>query len=142
MEDSQPRLFPNQYDDPEFLDRELADAEAAGVAPIDVGTRAFDEAVSGGGQYLWAVGADGKLRILVEASRKIKHSVLFRGGPVRGAGDVIIENGEVSMINDQSGHYYPLLDLDVPESYLQSGVDAFRNAGVRVPGEAVQPYAR
>ncbi|WP_234542264.1 hypothetical protein [Streptomyces shenzhenensis] len=95
-----------------------------------------------GTTYLWAVGADGNLRILVEASRKIKHSVLFRGGPVRGAGDVIIENGEVGMISDQSGHYYPLLDLDVPDSYLQSGVDAFLNAGVPVPDEVIQPYAR
>ncbi|MEV5874842.1 hypothetical protein AB0L75_11525 [Streptomyces sp. NPDC052101] len=71
----EPRTFPNLYDDPEWLARELADAEAAGVAPIEVGTQAFDDAVSNGGNYLWAVGPDGKLRILFEASDKVKHSV-------------------------------------------------------------------
>ncbi|EPD56525.1 YD repeat (two copies) [Streptomyces sp. HGB0020] len=139
---SQPRLFPNQWDDADILARELANAEAAGVTPMEAGTRAFDEAVTNGGKYLWAVGADGKLRILYEASKKIKHSVLFRGEPVQGAGDVIFENGKVSMIGNQSGHYYPLLDLDVPDSFLLSGVTAFRNAGVEVPEEAIEPYAQ
>lgn len=45
------------------------------------------------------------------------------------------------MISDQSGHYYPILDLEVPDSYLQSGVNAFRDAGVDIPDEAIQPYA-
>ncbi|WP_177235315.1 DUF6531 domain-containing protein [Streptomyces sp. MUSC 14] len=136
----QPRTFPNLYDDPEWLARELADAEAAGVAPIEVGTQAFDEAVSNGGNYLWAVGPDGKLRILFEASDKVKHSVLFRGGPVRGAGDVTFTNGTVSRITDKSGHYYPMAELDAPDSYLQSGVKAFREAGIGVPEDAIQPF--
>ncbi|MEU6476133.1 hypothetical protein ABZ858_04445 [Streptomyces sp. NPDC047017] len=132
--------FPNMYDDPEWLARELADAEAAGVAPIEVGTQAFDDAVSSGGNYLWAVGPDGKLHILFEASDKVKHSVLFRGGPVRGAGDVTFTNGRVTRITDKSGHYYPMAELDAPASYLQSGVNAFRNAGIDVPEDAIQPF--
>lgn len=139
---SQPRLFPNLYaSDEQLLAQELADAEAAGVAPLDAGTNAFNQAVTNGGEYLWAVGADGKLRILYEASNKIKHSVLFRGEPVQGAGDVTFTNGRVSHISDKSGHYFPLLDLDVPESYLRSGVNAFRDAGVDVPEGAIKPFA-
>lgn len=76
-------VAPAEATDEDLLNQELADAKAAGVAPIDAGTKAFDEAVTNGGKYLWAVGADGKLRILYEASRKIKHSVMFRGSLCR-----------------------------------------------------------
>ncbi|MFI6084722.1 RHS repeat-associated core domain-containing protein [Streptomyces sp. NPDC051217] len=145
---SEPRTFPNRYaDDPNILSRELAHAAAAGVAPIGAGTQAFERAVSSGGKYLWAVGADGQLRIIPHASSKIKHSVLFRGGRVQGAGDVTFSGGRVSQISDQSGHYFPdqsrnyfaWLD-DNTGSFLKSGVDAFRNAGLHVPEEAIEKF--
>ncbi|WP_193241667.1 RHS repeat-associated core domain-containing protein [Streptomyces phaeolivaceus] len=134
-----PRTFPNHYDDPAVLARELADASAAGVAPIPAGTQAFDEAVTKGGEYLWAVGANGQLRIIPNVSGKIKHAVLFNGEPVQGAGSVQISNGAVTFIDDQSGHYYPWLEDNV-ESFLKVGVDAFRNAGIHVPDEAIKPF--
>jgi len=92
--------------------------------------------VRNGGKYLWAVGADGKLRIIFNASTDVKHSVLFNGEPVQGAGDVTFQKGEVENISDQSGHYYPWLEDDL-DSFLQSGVDAFRNAGINVPEDAI-----
>ncbi|MGW6792421.1 DUF6531 domain-containing protein [Streptomyces chartreusis] len=135
-----PNTYPNHYaEDSSFLAKELADAAAAGVAPINVGTQAFGDAVRNGGKYLWAVGPDGNLRILANVSDKIKHSVLFGGGPVRGAGDVTFEGGRVRLITDQSGHYFPWLE-DNTDSFLQSGVDAFRNAGITVPDEAIKKF--
>ncbi|MGW3649290.1 RHS repeat-associated core domain-containing protein [Streptomyces sp. NPDC000878] len=135
-----PRTFPNHYgSNTESLAKELADAITAGVSPISAGSAAFNKAVRDGGDYLWAVGSNGKLRILFNASDKIKHSVMFRGAPVQGAGDVTFAGGRVTRITDQSGHYFPWLEDDVP-SFLQSGVDAFRKAGVTVPEDAIEKF--
>ncbi|MFD9514095.1 hypothetical protein [Streptomyces mirabilis] len=133
---SEPITFPNHYDDPATLAKEIADAAAAGVAPIGAGTQAFGRAVADGGDYLWAVGADGELRIISDVSNDIKHSVLFNGEQVQGAGSVTFQGGKVESIDDQSGHYFPWLDDS--ESFLRSGVDAFRNAGVDVPEGAIK----
>ncbi len=126
--------------DPEILAQELADAAAAGVAPIDAGTRAFEEALTNGGEYLWVVGADGRLRIIPEVSSKIKHSVLFNGEDVQGAGNVTFANGKLARITDQSGHYFPWFAEDT-SSFLQSGVDSFRRLGVVFEDGAIQPHS-
>ncbi|UWE09085.1 RHS repeat-associated core domain-containing protein [Actinacidiphila bryophytorum] len=135
-------VFPNQMNDPEILAKELADAAAAGVSPLSVGSHAFQDAVSKGGTYLWAVGENGELRIISDVSDKIKHSVLFDGADVRGAGKVVFENGEVSMIDNESGHYWPFFTEEDTSQFLPSGADAFRNAGVNVPESAVTPFER
>jgi hypothetical protein len=43
------------------------------------------------------------------------------------------------MINDQSGHYYPWLE-DNASTFLTSGVNALRAAGIVVPEEAIKPF--
>ncbi|MDG4857013.1 hypothetical protein P8605_02365 [Streptomyces sp. T-3] len=58
---------------------------------------------------------------------------------VQGAGDVTFAGGRVLRISDQSGHYFPWLE-DNADSFLQSGVNAFRNAGIIVPEEAIEPF--
>jgi hypothetical protein len=85
--------FPNRYQDPEVLRQEMEAAAAAKVSPISVGTEAFSAAVNEGGSYLWAVGKDGELRIIRNVSDDIKHSVLFEGARVRGAGTVEFPKG-------------------------------------------------
>ncbi|MBD0736061.1 hypothetical protein BGM09_23365 [Streptomyces sp. CBMA29] len=79
------------------------------------------------------------MRIIFDASKAIKHSVLFAGQSVRGAGTVIFTDGRVSLIDDQSGHYFPWLG-DETGSFLPSGVTAFRNAGVIVLDSAIRPF--
>lgn len=56
-----------------------------------------------------------------------------------GAGDVKFQGGRVVKITDQSGHYFPWLE-DNTDSFLLSGVDAFRNAGISVPNGAIQKF--
>jgi hypothetical protein len=132
------QTFPNKYNDPEMLQGELSAAADAKVAPISAGTQGFSDAVSGGGRYLWAVGENGELRIAPEASQAIKHTILFAGADVQGAGIADFVDGAVESITDESGHYAPW--EGAPPSFIQSGVNAFRAAGISVPDEAIQPW--
>jgi len=132
------QTFPNKYDDPEMLQGELSAAADAKVAPIAAGTQGFSDAVGGGGRYLWAVGENGELRIAPEVSQAIKHTILFSGADVQGAGTVDFVDGAVDSITDESGHYAPW--EGAPPSFIQSGVNAFRAAGISVPDEAIQPW--
>jgi hypothetical protein len=127
-------LYPNLYD-PEAIQEELARAASLGIKPMTVGSEAFNDAVSAGGRYIWGVNADGELRIAKDIPRDITHSVLFDGAELRGAGEVTFTDGQVSLINDKSGHYFPW--LEDPPGFLGAGVDAFRAAGVAVPGSAI-----
>lgn len=47
-------------------------------------------------------------------------------------------DGAVDSITDESGHYAPW--EGAPPSFIQSGVNAFRAAGISVLDEAIQPW--
>jgi hypothetical protein len=91
---------------PGTLEDELAAASRAGVSPRRVGTQGFQDAVSGGGRYIWSVSEDGTLNIAPWAE-DIKHPILNGGAPVRGAGEVYFDRGMVTNINNATGHYTP-----------------------------------
>jgi RHS repeat-associated protein len=128
-------LVDNMYPGQQLTDELLA-AERLGVSPIYAGTRAFDQAVASGGNYLWAVTDSGALHI-APALDDIKHTVLTAGGPVRAAGFVTFARGSVAEITDFTGHYTPRCRCG---GSLQIGSDAFRGAGIVVPRRAEKPY--
>lgn len=112
------------------------------VTPISSGTKAFTDAVSGGGRYLWAVGESGELRIIQEVGNTIEYIVLFAGADTQGAGNAEFEDGIVNIIDDESGHYVPFLEDVAPPSFLNSSVNAFRAAGVVVREEGITSMER
>ncbi|MEU4838809.1 hypothetical protein [Nocardia testacea] len=43
--------------------------------------------------------------------KEFQHSSFLAGGPVAGAGEIVVENGVIKLITDQSGHYLPTQHL-------------------------------
>ncbi len=54
------------------------------------------------------------------------HSSFLAGGPVAGAGEIVVRDGRVILITDRSGHYQP------PPQYLQQVLDQLESQGVDV----------
>jgi hypothetical protein len=53
-----------------------------------------------------------------------RHSSVFAGNPVAGAGDWIIKDGRITYINNDSGHYKPgALFINVIQELNRSGVN-------------------
>jgi len=100
-----------------------------GQSVATAGTPAFDQAVAGGGRFLWTVGEDRTLRI-APWSDDIHHTVLTGGAPVLGAGEAEIQRGIVQVINNRTGHYTPCGACS--GEFLQQGVDAFQGQGIPV----------
>jgi len=69
-----------------------------------------------------------------DRSRAIKHSTLMGGRPVAGSGQTKIENGVISWINNDSGHYHPSkAHLDqVVEELKKRGADFSSDFHVRI----------
>ncbi|MFI5643407.1 RHS repeat-associated core domain-containing protein [Kitasatospora sp. NPDC051705] len=123
---------------PGDLALEMMEADFAGVSPMTAGTPEFAQAVSGGGRYLWAVGENGALHIIPDAPG-IHHTVMTGGNSVIGAGQVTITSrGVVSSIDNMTGHYTPCPQCAA--QFLQQGVNAFEQAGIRVPLSAIKDY--
>ena len=118
------------------LANELAAAERLGISPLRAGTPGFQNAVSTGGEYLWAVTDDGVLTIVPKLDT-INHTVATGGAPVRGAGEVTIRGGMVRRINNFTGHYWSECRCGAD---LEAGVDAFINAGVPVLRRGITQY--
>ncbi|TDC22761.1 hypothetical protein E1265_14795 [Streptomyces sp. 8K308] len=124
---------------PDDLALELLDMEFSGLTPLTAGTQAFNDAVSGGGHFLWAVDSGSNLHI-IQAQPGMHHPVLTGGGEVYGAGQVVFEPGRnlVSMIDNMTGHFTPTPEISA--NFLQQGVAAFENAGVRVRFDGITDY--
>lgn len=54
------------------------------------------------------------------------HSSFLGGKPVAGAGELMVTNGKLKFISDQSGHYRP------PPQAMQQVIDALEDAGMNV----------
>lgn len=121
---------------PGTLADEIAAANRAGVSPLRAGTAEFQDAVNGGGRYIWSVSEDGTLSI-APWHPDIKRPILNGGAPVRGAGEVVFDRGMVSNINNATGHYTPSCACG---GDLQAGVDAFMQVGIPVPRRAITPF--
>lgn len=105
---------------------------------MTAGTPEFAQAASGGGRFLWAVGGNGTLHIIPDAPG-IHHTVMTGGDSVIGAGQVTITSrGVVSSIDNMTGHYTPCPECAA--QFLQQGVSAFEQAGIRVPLSAIKDY--
>ncbi|WP_432835361.1 toxin glutamine deamidase domain-containing protein [Dactylosporangium sp. CA-092794] len=57
-----------------------------------------------------------------------KHSSLFAGGNVHAAGDLIVEHGKLTVLNNHSGHYTPVAD------HVSRGRDALAYHGADLSG--------
>jgi len=132
-----PTPLPNRQ--PENLQKELDDAERAGVTPttVSLDSKDFnelaDKSVQSGDTVKWAVTTDNELVVAPEHAddgTEIKHPVLTDGGDVLAAGEARFDRdgdgGLVVDLNDHSGHYQP------PGDRLALGTKAFEDRGIRV----------
>ncbi|MEU6797965.1 polymorphic toxin-type HINT domain-containing protein [Nonomuraea wenchangensis] len=120
---------PNNHTDDEIA-LEMMEADLQGVAPMVAGSAEFEAAVNAGGRFIWSVDANNVLRI-APALKDIKHSILTGGGPVIGAGEIVIGDRRVATyMNNKTGHYTPCASC--AEEFLNNGRDAFEQAGVVV----------
>lgn len=53
----------------------------------------------------------------------VNHSSLVAGGNMRAGGEMIVEDGEVKMVNDSSGHYFPdnAMTYDMVQGLVEGG---------------------
>jgi hypothetical protein len=127
--------FRNQMAGPDNarLNRELAEADAAGIRPITPDADDFDEVINGG-RIKWAVTTDGELRVIphtVAGHGEVPHSVLTRGDDVLAAGEADIAGTRGSYfgveITPHSGHFRPSLES------LEAAREAFARFGITFP---------
>lgn len=58
------------------------------------------------GAFDFVMDAAGNFYVFDEdATPVVRHSAMFAGQPVAGAGEIQIVNGQITMVNDRSGHY-------------------------------------
>ncbi|MFD4443431.1 hypothetical protein ACFWPK_27010 [Nocardia sp. NPDC058519] len=122
--------FPNQMAD--RLERELAQADAAGIRPLRPSDDGFDEIINSGERIKWALTMDGDLLVLphdIAGYGEIPHSVLTRGASVMAAGEAQIAGSRASgyyglEITPHSGHFQPSLES------LGLGREAFSRYGI------------
>jgi hypothetical protein len=127
--------------DADQLPRERAQAQAAGVVPVRVGTPEAAALLAEGGLFKWSLRPDGSLWIargsavdprgvLVE----ITHAVLAEGGPVLAAGEIfgVVGHRRAAAIDLLSGHYHRFTDARDNTRALALGRAAFERHGVRI----------
>lgn len=77
------------------------------------------------GRAIFVMDATGAMYVSNEQTRgKFHHSSFLRGGAVAAAGDVRIENGQITAISRKSGHYRPT------EAQLSQAVNYLKSQGV------------
>jgi hypothetical protein len=77
--------------------------------PFD--TTGGDAHWSGSGFAIFVMDSDGNLYATLDhMPGRIHHSSFLAGGPVAGAGEIAVENGELRIASRQSGHYRPTLE--------------------------------
>lgn len=63
------------------------------------------------------------------------HSSFLAGGDVAGAGELVVENGELTLITDQSGHYQPT------QAMTAQVVQHLRSLGVPIRDDQITTIA-
>jgi hypothetical protein len=80
------------------------------------------------GRAIWAMDEDGNLYASTEQETgQFHHSSFLGGGSVAGAGEIEVQDGEVTFINDRAGHYDP------PRAYTRRVIARLRALGVSIP---------
>ncbi|MEU3604672.1 polymorphic toxin-type HINT domain-containing protein [Streptomyces sp. NPDC035033] len=117
---------------PDDLPFEQMAADFEGVSAMAAGSAEFSQAVAGGGRYLWTVGQQGNLNIVRDLPG-IHHTIASGGSPVVGAGQITFgSGGRVTSFDNWTGHYTPPC-ARCAASFINQGVDAFAQAGIRIP---------
>jgi hypothetical protein len=81
------------------------------------------------------IDARGQLYVSFEAEKdRVHHSSLLAGEPVLCAGELIVFQGRLALINNQSGHYRP------PPKALQRAVKTLTEAGLDLSKVTVKPF--
>lgn len=57
-------------------------------------------------EYIYVITLSGEI-FITKSSDSIKHTSLSRGKPILGAGSIKVNNGQISYISNESGHYRP-----------------------------------
>lgn len=78
-----------------------------GLVYDNQGVMLRDSAEADGGALQYVMDSKGNLYIFDDI-KTVRHSSIFAGGPVAAAGDIQIENGRVTAIDANSGHYFVL----------------------------------
>jgi hypothetical protein len=75
-------------------------------------------------QYIFVMDTHGNLYATVPEWALIHHSSLIAGENVVGAGDMIVDNGELRWMSDRSGHYKPTPEMNdlVLQVLLEQGL--------------------
>ncbi|MFF8598621.1 polymorphic toxin-type HINT domain-containing protein [Streptomyces sp. NPDC015232] len=124
---------------PDDLPFEQMAADFEGVSAMAAGSQEFSQAVAGGGRYLWTVGERGNLNIVRDLPG-IHHTIASGGSPVVGAGQITIgSGGRVTSFDNFTGHYTPPC-AQCAASFINQGVDAFGQAGIRIPLAVIRDF--
>ncbi|MEU8842976.1 polymorphic toxin-type HINT domain-containing protein [Streptomyces roseus] len=124
---------------PDDLPFEQMAADFEGVSAMAAGSPEFSQAVAGGGRYLWTVGERGNLNIVRDLPG-IHHTIASGGSPVVGAGQITIgSGGRVTSFDNFTGHYTPPC-AQCAASFINQGVDAFGQAGLRIPLAVIRDF--
>jgi hypothetical protein len=89
-------------------------------------TSAAQSLHSGGGRAIFVMDNQGNLYAAPHKLAEFHHSSFLSGGPVAGAGEIVVRDGKVILISDKSGHYQP------PPQYRQQVLDQLGSQGVDV----------
>jgi hypothetical protein len=86
---------------------------------------------------IFVMDEDGNIYASTEHSvGQFHHSSFLAGGDVAGAGELKVSNGELQLISDQSGHYWPTRDMTAQV------VEQLRARGVSIDDSQIQLTAR
>ncbi|WP_280236475.1 hypothetical protein [Nocardia cyriacigeorgica] len=100
-------------------------------------TRRAHSAHSGGGRAIFVMDSQGNLYASLEhAPGHFHHSSFLAGGPVAGAGELVVIDGVVQLVTDASGHYRP------PQRYTHQVVMNLRSRGIPIDNSQVHCMAR
>jgi len=114
-------------------------ADFEGVSAIAAGSAGFSQAAAGGGRYLWTVGEGGNLNIVRDLPG-IHHTIASGGSPVVGAGQITFASGgRVASFDNSTGHYTPPC-AQCAASFINQGVNAFGQAGIRIPLATIRDF--
>lgn len=87
------------------------------------------------GYAIYVVDQKGQFYVSFESEKdKIHHSSLLAGAPVACAGELLVFQGELILINNQSGHYRP------PPKALEQAVHALSTAGIDMSKVLVKTF--
>lgn len=110
-------------------------AAAAPNPLVPFSTRTFSSIVSGPGFAIWVCSPQGTFYSNVQTEDVFHHSSFLAGGRVLAAGEWVVADGKVKLINHKSGHYRPTpMDLYRALGELQQVTDLNETiVGIVVP---------